>query len=165
MRLGGLHAFDDQVGRRLRQRREDATAVKPADTFAEDRGPVEVAGLQPRGGLIRPVVEDDRAAHAKSAVAVDGGHIWAQDAVMRKRLVERSDPHRAHLARDEVADGILDHRGRNRGPHTEAVGKIRGAVEFPSAHVDRARARFPKRHGARIQPVNQGPKRQHVYRA
>ena len=63
-RAGGsrrLHAFDDQLGGRRRQRREDAAAVKPADAAAEDRVPVEVAGLEPGGGLVGAVVEHDRA--------------------------------------------------------------------------------------------------------
>ena len=79
------------------ERREDAAAVEPAHAAAEDRVPVEVARLQLRGGLVGAVVEDDRRAHAVAAIAVDGGHVRPADAVVLEALVERRDPHRAHL--------------------------------------------------------------------
>src|ERR1700680_604282 len=43
--LGGLHAFDDQLGRGRRERREDSAAVEPAHAFGENRLPVKVAWL------------------------------------------------------------------------------------------------------------------------
>ena len=47
-RFGRLHPFDNQLGRGLRERREDAAAVEPAHAAREDRLPVEVARLQLR---------------------------------------------------------------------------------------------------------------------
>ena len=59
-RLRGLHPLDDELGRRLGERGEDAAGVEPAHAAGEDRLPVEVAGLEQRAGLVGAVVEDDR---------------------------------------------------------------------------------------------------------
>jgi hypothetical protein len=66
--LGGLHAFDDDLGRRRRQRREDAAGVEPAHAAREDLFPIEVAGLELSGCFIGAVIEHDRPTHAEAAV-------------------------------------------------------------------------------------------------
>jgi len=40
-----LHRFDDHFRRGLRERREDAAAMKPAHAAREDRLPIEIAGF------------------------------------------------------------------------------------------------------------------------
>ncbi len=133
--LRGLHAFDDDLGRRLRKGREDAARVEPADTAREDFPPVEVAGLELRGGLIRAVVEDDGRADAVAAVAVDGGDVGAAHAVVLEPLVEGLDAHRADALGDELADGVADHRRDDAGVEAEAVGEVGGAVELAARNV------------------------------
>ena len=131
--------LDDELGGRLRQRREDAAAVEPAHAAAEDRVPVEVARLEQRRGLVGAVVEDDRRADAVAAVAVDRRHVRPAGAVVLEVLVERRDAHRAHALGDQIADRVVDHRGRDAGAQAETVGQVRGDVELAAADVDRAR--------------------------
>ena len=56
-------------------------------------------GLSCAAASLAAVVEDDRAAHAVAAVAVDGRHVRAAHAVVLEHLVERRHAHRAHLRR------------------------------------------------------------------
>jgi hypothetical protein len=98
--------------------------------------PVKVARLQLRRRFVRAVVEDDGRADALAAVAVDGGDVWAAHAVVLEPLEEGADAHRSHALRDEVADGVVDHRGDDASVHAETVGEIRGAVELAAADVD-----------------------------
>ena len=86
--FGGLHALDDDFGGGRRERGEDAAAVEPAHAAGEDALPVEVAGLELGAGFVAAVVEHDRGAHALAAVAIDGRHVGAVDAVVLEVLVE-----------------------------------------------------------------------------
>ena len=114
-RLGGLHGLDDELGRGGREGREDAAGVEPADaggpalvpqtsasragaSTAEDGLPVEAAGPQEGGGLVRAVVEDDRRAHALAAVAPDLGDVGAAHAVVLEARVVGLDAGLAHGA-------------------------------------------------------------------
>ena len=108
--LRRLHPLDDELGRRLGERGEDAAGVEPAHAAGEDRLPVEVAGLEQAAGLVGAVVEDDRRADAVAAVAVDGGDVRPADAVVLEPLVERRDAHLADAGLHQLADGVVDHR-------------------------------------------------------
>ena len=164
-RFGRLHRLDDQLGGRFRQRREDPAAVEPAHARAEDAVPVEVPRLQLGRRLVGAVVEDDRSADAETAIAVDRRHVRPADAVVRERLVDRRDAHRAHLPRDELADRVVDHRGRDGGSEAEAVREVRRAVELAAAHVDGARRGFSERDDAGVEPVDQRAQGEEVERA
>src|SRR5205085_10834496 len=60
--FGGPHPLDNQLRRRLRERRKDAAAVEPAHTARKDFFPIEVTRLEPRRRLVRAVVKDYRRA-------------------------------------------------------------------------------------------------------
>src|SRR5262249_59912100 len=61
-----------------------------------------------------------------------------------------------------IADRILDHRGRDAGPQTEAVGEVRGTVELAAAHVDGAGRGLAERDDARIETMDERAERQKV---
>jgi hypothetical protein len=154
--LGGLHASMISFARGLRQRGEDAAAVKPAHARAEDFVPVEVARLELARGLVGAVVEDHRRAHAVTLVAVDGGHVRAAHAVVLEPLVERSHAHGAHALGDQVADGIVHHRGGDAGLEAEAVGQVGRDVELAAADVDGALGGLAERDDAGVEAVDEG---------
>ncbi len=160
--LRGLHPFDDQARGGLGERGEDPPRVEPADPATEDVRPVEVAGLEERPGLVRPVVEDDGRANPLAAVAVDRRDVRPAHAVVLEPLVERRDPDLAHAALHELADGVLDHRGRDPGPEPEAIRKVRGHVVLAAGDVDLDRARLPERDHAGIEPGDQRAQREEV---
>ena len=118
--LGGLHALDDQLTGGGRQCREDAAAVEPAHARAEDGRPIEVARLEHGAGFVGPVVEDHRTAHAVAAIAVDGGHVGAVDAVMLEALVERLHAHGPHPFGDQISDRVVHHGGGDTGLQAES---------------------------------------------
>ena len=124
--------------------------------------PVEVARLELRRRLVGAVVEDDRAAHAVAAVAVDGGHVRPGDAVVREPLVERPHAHRADALGDQVADRVVDHGRGDAGAQAEAVGEVGGDVELAAADVDLARVCLAERDDPGIETVDQGAERKKV---
>lgn len=160
--LGGLHPLDDDLGRGVGQRREDAARVEPLHPAGEDGGPVEVAGLEPRRGLVRPVVEDHRRADALAAVAVDGGEVRPADAVVVVVLEERRDAHLADAALDEVADGVVDHRGADAGAEAEAVAEVGADVVFAAGDVDFEVPGLAEREDAGVEAVDEGPEAEEV---
>ena len=163
--LRRLHAIDDHLGGRLGERGEDAAAVEPAHAALEDLVPVEVAGLELRGGLVRAIVEDDGGAYAVAAVAVDGGDVGAAHAVVLEPLVEGLDAHRADALGDEIADGVVDHRRGDAGVEAEAVGEVGGAVELAAGDVDLAARRFAEGDDAGVEAVDERAERDEVQRA
>ena len=163
-RLGGLHAFDDHLGGGRGQRREDAAAVEPAHARAENGLPIEIAGLQQRGGLVRAVVEDHGRADAVAAIAIDRRHVGAGDAIVLEVLVEGLDAHGPHALGDQVADRIIDHGGGDAGLQAEAIRQVRGAIELAAAHVDVAFAGFAERDDARVEAVDEGAQREEIQR-
>src|SRR5271165_6044984 len=74
-RAGGLHGLDNQLASGLRKSRENAAAMEPANSFRKDRRPIKVAWLQLGSSFVGAIVKDHRAAHSKTAVAIDGGHV------------------------------------------------------------------------------------------
>ena len=94
--------------------------------LAEDCLPIEIARLQQRGRFVAAVVEHHRRAHAVAAVAIDGRHVRAGDAVVLEVLVERLDAHGPHALGDQIADRIIDHGGGDAGLEAEAIGQVRG---------------------------------------
>ena len=113
-------------------------------------------GLSRAGRLVRAVIEDYRAAHAVAAVAVHRGHVGARDAIVLEVLVEGLHAHGPHPLGDQIADGIIDHRGDDAGLEAEAVRQVGGAVEFAAAHVDLAFGGLAKGDDTGVQPMDQG---------
>jgi hypothetical protein len=87
------------------------------------------------------------------------------NAVVLELLVERLHAHCADALGDEIANGIIHHRGGDAGVQAETVGQIGGAVEFAAADVDVAVRRLAERDDARIKPVNQRAEGQEIQRA
>ncbi|MFT3961480.1 hypothetical protein [Propionivibrio sp.] len=163
-RLGGLHAFHDDVRRRLGKRREDAAAMEPAHAAGEDFLPVEIARLEQAAGLVGAVVEDDGRTHAKAAVAIDRGHVRPAHPVVLETLVEGLHAHGADRAVDQLADGIIDHGRHDARLHAEAVRQVGRAVELAAAHVNPAFCRLAERHHPGVQTVDERPERNEVQR-
>jgi hypothetical protein len=124
--------------------------------------PVEVARLQLARGLVGAVVEDDRRAHAVPLVAVDGGHVRAAHAVVLEPLVERSHAHGAHALGDQVADGVVHHRGGDAGLQAEAVGQVGRDVELAAADVDGALGGLAEGDDAGVQAMDEGAEGEEV---
>ena len=163
-RVCRLHPLDDEFTRGVRQRREDAAAVKPLHATREDRVPVDVARLELRSGFVRAVVEHDGRADAMPAIAVDGPHVRPIHAIVLEPHIERLHTHRAHALRDEVTDGIVDHRADDAGLEPERIREVRRAVELAAAHVNRALGRLPKRNQARVEAMDEGAERYEIER-
>ncbi len=163
-RLGRLHGFDDQIGRGRRQRGEDAAAVKPAQAAGHDLLPVEVARLQARRRLVRTVIEHHRRAHALAAIAVDGGDVRAGNTVVGEPLEEGAHAHGADALRDQIADGVVDHRRGHAGLQAEAVGQVGGHVELAAADVDLAFGGLAEGDDPRVQSVHHRAKGQEIQR-
>ena len=134
--LGGLHRFHDDLsgggGERRKRFRRSGTSARPERRCL----PIEVAGLELRGGLVAAVVENDGSADAEALVAVDGGHVGAMHAIVLEVLVEGLDAHGADALVDEIADGVVHHGGGDAGIELEAIGQIRGYIELAAADVD-----------------------------
>ena len=109
-----------------------------------------------------PVIEDHGRTHALAAIAVDGGDIGAADAVVLEPLVKRRHARLAHPAFDQFADAVIDHRGGDAGPQSEAIGQIGGDVVFAAGDVDLDRAGLAERHHAGIEPVYQRPQGEEI---
>ncbi len=139
--------------------------MEPAHAVGKDGLPVEVARLELGAGFVAAVVEDNGRAHALAAVAINGGHVWAVDAVVFEVLIERLDAHRPDAFGNQLADGIIHHRRGDAGLHAEAVGEFGGDVELPAADVDLALSRLAERDDARIKPMDQSAEGQEVQRA
>src|SRR5690606_15545884 len=69
MPVGGLHGFDGEFGGRGGERGENPAGMEPAHAeFPEDVVPVEVAGLELRGGGVAAIGIADGAPHAETAL-------------------------------------------------------------------------------------------------
>ncbi len=139
--------------------------MKPPHAAGEDLLPVEVAGLELRGRLVRTVVEDDRRAHAVTAIAVHRGDVGAGHAVVGKALEERLDAHRSDPLTHQIADRVVDHRGRDGGLEAKAIGEVRRYVELATADVDLTLGRLAERDVPRVEPVNDRAQGQKIQRS
>jgi hypothetical protein len=70
-------------------------------------------------------------------------------------LVEGLDAHGADALMDEIADGVLDHRGDDAGLETKAVGEVGCAVELAAGDVDLAFRCLAERDDTGVEPVNE----------
>src|SRR5438874_2840162 len=129
----GLHGLDDKLGSSGGERREDAAGVKPAHALGENALPIEVAGLELRGGLVAAVVEDDGSAGAEALVAIDSGHVGAAYAVVLEHLIHRLDAHGTDALVNEIPYGVIDHRAGDAGVELKAIGEIGGYIELATA--------------------------------
>ena len=161
-RLRRLHAFDDHVGSRFRERGEDASRMEPAHAASEDLRPVEIARLEQCGGFVGPVVEDDRSANAMPPIAVNGRDIRAADAVVLEPFVERGDARLADAALHQLADRVVDHGGCDAGLEPEAIREVRGDVVLPPRDMDLDRARLPERDHSGVESVDKRPEGEKV---
>ncbi len=84
---------------------------------------------------------------------------------MLELLVEGRDAHGPHALGDQIADGIVDHRGRDARLHAEAVGQVGGAVELAAADVDLAFSRLAERDDPRIEAVDKRAEGDEIQRA
>jgi hypothetical protein len=87
------------------------------------------------------------------------------DAVVLELLVERLDAHRPDAFGNQVADGIIHHRGGDAGVQAETVGQIGRDVELAAADVDVAVGCLAERDDARIQAVDERAEGQEIQRA
>ena len=88
----GVHGFDGHFGGGSGKRGEDAAGVEPARAVlrAEDRLPIEVAGLDLADGGVAAVGAADGGAHAEAALSkVEAVADGAADAVVRNPANER----------------------------------------------------------------------------
>ena len=157
--LRGFHRFDDGLRRGFRQCRKDSAAVKPAHALFENFLPLKITRLQLRRRFVATIVKHHRRAHALPAVAVNGGHVGPVHAVVFEMFVKRLHAHGAHAFRDQIANRIFHHRGRNAGVEAKTIGEICGDVKFTAADVDIAVGRFAEGNNARIQPMHQRAQR------
>ena len=130
--------------------------MEPAHAAGKNFLPIEIAGFEKSASLIRPVVKYDRRADALAAITVYRRHIRSVDAIMLEVFIERLHPHGFHPFRDQIADGIVHHGGRNSRFQSETIGQIGGAVELATAHMDQALRRFAERNDSGIQTMDQG---------
>ena len=130
-RCGDLHRLERKIGRRLRERREDAAAVEPAGAVpAEDLLPVDVARAQLRGRRVATVGDADRAANAEAALGeVQPVAHLAPDAVVGDPAeVGSLDATLVDEVVDQPADGIVGERRHDRRAEPEAAFEAAGDV-------------------------------------
>ena len=130
----------------------------PAKIFAQSKSP----GLEQRGGLVGAVVEDHRRANPLAPVAVHRRDVRTAHAVVLEPLVKRRDARLAYPALHQLADRVVDHRGRYAGAQAEAVRQVGGDVVLAAGDVDVERARLAERDHPRIEPVDERPQRQKI---
>src|SRR5207245_9147295 len=126
------------------ERGENASRMEPAHAALENAGPVEVAGLQQRAGLVRAVIKHDGTADSMSAIAVDGGDVRAAHAVVLEPFVKGPHSRLADPRLHELADAVVDHRGGDARAEAETVRQVRRPVVFAPGNVYVERARLPQ---------------------
>src|SRR5204863_3616347 len=133
-------------------------AVKPTDTSGKDVLPIEIPRRQLRRRLITTIVKNNRGANPLPPVAVNGGHIRALHPIMLEVLVKRLHTHGPDSLCNEIANGVIRHRGHDSGPQPEAIGEVGGDVEFTTTNVDVATVSLTKGDNSRVKPMHQGTK-------
>ncbi len=121
--VGGLHGLNSDGRSRLGERRVDAAGVEPAHAEgAENVIPVDVAGLELRGGSVATVRIADGTADAEAALSeVQAVADIAADAVVFAPLDEIGGDAALHdEVFDEMADFIVHEGGDDGGLVAEA---------------------------------------------
>src|SRR5438552_17561042 len=90
-----------------------------------------------------------------AAVTIHCGDIRTVYSVMLEPFVEGLDTHCLHPLADQIADGIVDHRGGDASRQAEAVGQVGGDVELTAADGNMTLGGLPKWKVTRIQAMNQ----------
>ena len=110
---------------------------------AEDRLPIEIAGLDLADGGVAAVGAAGGGAHAEAALSkVEAVAHGAADAVVRNPADERRiDAALENEVFNEAADGIVGERGGDGGAQAEAAAQAAGDVVFAAAlpHLKLAR--------------------------
>ena len=151
---GGLHRFDHQLRRSLRQRSEDSPAVKPPNTLGEYRLPVEITRLQQRRSFVAAVIKHNRSANPKPLIAVHRRNIRSARSIMLESLIERTETHSPHPLGDQIANRIGHHCRRDSCTLTKSVGQIRGNIELAAAHMDCKLRSLAERNDTRIETMH-----------
>ena len=84
---------------------------------------------------------------------------------MFEKFVKGPHAHRPHPLGDEVADGVIHHRGGDAGLEAETVGQVGGDVELAAADMDFALAGLAEGDDARVKAVDQRAQGHQVKRA
>src|SRR4051812_17271914 len=84
---------------------------------------------------------------------------------MLEVAVKNRDTEGTHPFGDELSDGVIDPRRRDRRAQPKARGEVRGDVELAAAHVNGALGCLAKGHDARIEPVHERAERHEIERA
>src|SRR5262249_17513004 len=79
-------------------------------------GPVEIARLEQRAGLIGAIIEHDGRPHSLSAIAVDRRDVWSPNTVVLEPFVERLDPRLAPAGLHQLPAAVIHHHR----PHSRA---------------------------------------------
>src|SRR5690348_7961862 len=130
--------------------------MEPTYAPREKCVPFEIPWLQPRRGLIRAVVENHWCSHTMTAVAVNGGDIGPRNPVVIEPLIEGLDAHRPDSLGDEVANGIVHHRGYDAGCKAEAIRQVGGYIEFATADMNFTGGRLSKGNDSGVQAMHKG---------
>ena len=152
--LGDLDRFDGGLCGGFGKGCEDAARVEPADAErAEEVFPVEVAGLDLRGGGVAAVRDADSATDAEATLGeVEAVTDRAADAVVLAPLDEvgvHSALH--HEVFEQAADFVVDERRAHRGAQVEALAEPAGDVVFAAAFPDLELARGAHAAFARVE--------------
>ena len=137
--VGGFHGLHGERGGGFRKRGEDAAGVEPAHAeLAEDVIPIDVAGLELRGGGVAAVRVADRAADAEAALGeVESVSNRAADAVVVAPLDEVGGHAALHdEILDQMADLVVHERGDHGGLVAEAFPQAARGVVFAAAFPD-----------------------------
>ncbi len=127
--VGGLDGLDREGGGGFGERGVDAAGVEPAHAeFAEDVIPVDVAGLELRGGGVAAVGIADRAADAEAALGeIQAVADVAADAVVLAPLDEIGGDAALHdEILDEMADLVVHEGGDDGGLVDRSISAGRG---------------------------------------
>ena len=151
----GVHGFHGNFGGGCGECGEDSAGMEPARAVAgaEDRLPIEIAGLDLADGSVAAVGTAGGSAHAKAALSkVEAVAHGAADAIVRDPADERGiDAALEDEVLDEAADGVVGERGGDGGAQAEAAAQAAGYVVFAAALPNLELARGVDAHVAGIE--------------
>src|SRR3981081_3446294 len=161
---GGLHRLNHQLRRSLRERSEDAAAMKPPHTFSKNRLPVEITRLQQRRSFVAAVVEYNRSTHPQTLIAVHRRNIRSARSIVFESLIERTHTHPPHPLRNQITDRIGHHCRRDSSALTKSIGQIRGDIELAAAHMNGKLRSLAERDDTRIERMHHRTERKQIAR-